>query len=291
MDAFTKDFTSDIARGVTTRFLDRQSVPQARWEPCEKIMGSRHMAYDPASPGAKILVGALNDRLIGIDDNRHVMTIAGSRTGKSVTLVNNLLFYRGSVLALDPKGELAAITAERRGALGQQVCILYPFHIAPDRLMRYRTSFNPLSLLSPESDTIIEDAGLISDALVIAGGKDPHWDDSAQSWIEGLLLHIATDPTFEGRRNLATLRALLRTVFVTADEGDDAPFTGARSERSSCTGILPERSRLFQSLESGVSIPGLRSKAGISNLVGGAFAAAAFSNICHKNRCSLVVKV
>lgn len=244
MDAFTKDFMSDIARGVTTRFLDRQSVPQARWEPCENIMNSRPLAYDPGSPGAKILVGALDGRLIGIDDNRHVMTIAGSRTGKSVTLVNNLLFYRGSVLALDPKGELAAITAERRCALGQQVCILDPFHIAPERLEPYRTSFNPLSLLVPKSDTIIEDAGLISDALVIAGGKDPHWDDSAQSWIEGLLLHIATDPAFEGRRNLVTLRALLRTVFVTAGEDEDAPFAlelamlknAARLQRSDTLG-------------------------------------------------------
>src|SRR5699024_3369573 len=104
----------------------------------------------------KILVGALGDRLIGIDDNRHVMTVAGSRTGKSVTLVSNLLFYRGSVLALDPKGELAAITAERRAALGQKVCILDPFNIAPERLNGYRKSFNPLSLLVPESDTIIE---------------------------------------------------------------------------------------------------------------------------------------
>lgn len=224
MSAFAKDFMSDIARGVTTRFLDQQTVPQARWEPYENIIGSRALTYDPANPGGKILVGALNDRLIGIDDNRHVMTVAGSRTGKSVTLVNNLLFYRGSVLALDPKGELAAITAERRAALGQRVCILDPFQIVPERLKPYRSSFNPLSLLSPESDTIIEDAGLISDALVIAGGKDPHWDDSAQNWIEGLLLHIATDPAFEGRRNLVTLRALLRTVFVTAGEGEDDPF-------------------------------------------------------------------
>lgn len=224
MSALAKDFTSDIARGVTTRFLDQQAVPQARWEPYENITGSRALAYDPANPAGKILVGALGDRLIGIDDNRHVMTIAGSRTGKSVTLVNNLLFYRGSVLALDPKGELAAITADRRATLGQRVCILDPFHIASERLKPYRTSFNPLSLLVPESDTIIEDAGLISDALVIAGGKDPHWDDSAQSWIEGLLLHIATDPAFEGRRNLVTMRALLRTVFVTAGDGEDAPF-------------------------------------------------------------------
>ena len=104
MSAIAKDFMSDVARGVTTRFLDQQTVPQARWEPYENIIGSRALAYDPANPAGKILVGALNDRLIGIDDNRHVMTVAGSRTGKSVTLVSNLLFYRGSVLALDPKG-------------------------------------------------------------------------------------------------------------------------------------------------------------------------------------------
>lgn len=224
MNAFANDFVSDVARGVTTRYLDKQSVPQARWEPIESIVGSRDLAYDPRNPGGKILVGALGERLIGIDDNRHVMTVAGSRSGKSVTLVGNLLFYRGSVLALDPKGELAAITAERRAALGQKVCILDPFNIAPERLAAYRKSFNPLSLLSPDSDTIIEDAGLISDALVIAGGKDPHWDDSAQNWIEGLLLHIATDPAFEGRRNLVTLRELLRTVFVPAGDGEDDPF-------------------------------------------------------------------
>jgi len=224
MDSFEKDYTRDVARGITTRFLDQQSVPQARWEPCENIIGSRALAYDPAKPGGKILVGALNDRLIGIDDNRHVMTVAGSRTGKSVTLVNNLLCYRGSILALDPKGELAKITAKRRAALGQKVCILDPFHIAPERLKPYRKSFNPLSLLATESDTIMEDAGLISDALVIAGGKDPHWDDSAQNWIEGLLLHIATDPAFEGRRNLVTLRALLRAVFVTVGDDEDDPF-------------------------------------------------------------------
>ncbi|MDT3379626.1 type IV secretory system conjugative DNA transfer family protein [Labrys neptuniae] len=219
---FIKNFTDDLPRGVSTRFLDQQTVPQARWEPLANILASRTMAYDPANPGGKILVGALGDRLIGIEDNRHVMTVAGSRTGKSVTLIANLLFYRGSVLALDPKGELATITAERRAALGQKVCILDPFDSTPEHLKPFRVSFNPLTLLDPKSDTIIEDAGLISDALVIAGGKDPHWDDSAQNWIEGLLLHIATDPQFEGRRDLVSLRALIRSVLVPAADNDDA---------------------------------------------------------------------
>jgi len=222
MNAFVKDFTDDIRRGISTRFLDQQTVPQAHWEALANILASRSMAYDPANPGGKILVGALGDRLIGIEDNRHMMTIGGSRSGKSVTLKANLLHYPGSVIALDPKAELAEITAERRAALGQKVCILDPFGITPERLKPYRVSFNPLTLLDPASDTIIEDAGLISDALVIAGGKDPHWDDSAQNWIEGLLLHIATDPLFEGKRNLVSLRALIRSVFVSAADDDEA---------------------------------------------------------------------
>lgn len=251
------DFMSDVSRGVSTRFLHQQAVPQARWEPVENIRGSRALAYDPASPGSKILVGAIGDRMIGIDDNRHIMTVAGSRTGKSVTLIGNLLFYRGSILALDPKGELAAITAERRVAMGQKLCILDPFNVAPERLAPYRISFNPVSLLDPGSETIIEDVGLISDALVIAGGKDPHWDDSAKVLIEGLLLHIATDPSFEGRRTLITLRDLIGTAFVAAGGDDDDVFAlelamlknAARLERSAATAhfgkVLEQSARDF----------------------------------------------
>lgn len=54
--------------------------------------------------------------MIGLNDDRHVMTIAGSRAGKGVSLiVPNLIFYEGSALAVDPKGENATITAGRRG--------------------------------------------------------------------------------------------------------------------------------------------------------------------------------
>ena len=102
------------------------------------ILDRRALAYDPDNPGGKILIGAFGDKLIGIEDNRHVMTVAGSRSGKSVTLIGNLLYYRGSVLAIDPKAELANITAERRAALGQKVIVLDPFNHAADRLARYR---------------------------------------------------------------------------------------------------------------------------------------------------------
>ena len=131
------------------------------------------------------------------------MTVAGSRAGKSVTLIGNLLFYRGSVLATDPKGELANITAARRAALGQKVHILDPFEIVAERLAGLRAHYNPMSVLVPDSKTIIEDAGLIADALVVSAGKDPHWDETAKNFIEGIMLHVATDPKYDGARDLA----------------------------------------------------------------------------------------
>ena len=129
---FIDDFTKDIPRGLSSRYLGMQAVPQARWQTPEIILDRQALAYDPDNPGGKILIGAFGDKLIGIDDNRHVLTVAGSRSGKSVTIVGNLLFYRGSVLAMDPKAELANITAERRAALGQKVIVLDPFNHAAE---------------------------------------------------------------------------------------------------------------------------------------------------------------
>ena len=220
MNDFISDFTRDIPRGLSSRYLKRQTVPQDRWQSPENILRSKTLDYDPENPGGKIMIGALGDKLIGIEDNRHVLTVAGSRAGKSVTLIGNLLCYRGSVLATDPKAELANITAARRAKLGQKVHVLDPFEYADDHVAQFRKSYNPLAVLKPGSPTIIEDAGLIADALVIAGGKDPHWDESARNFIEGVILHVATDPCHEGERNLITVRRLIREAMI-EEPGDD----------------------------------------------------------------------
>ncbi len=214
MNAFFEDFTRDIPRGLSTRYLKQQTAPQARWQSPDVIYERKVLEYDPRNPGSKILIGALGPKLVGIEDNRHVLTVAGSRAGKSVTLINNLLFYRGSVLATDPKAELANITAARRAALGQKVHVLDPFEYASPRIGHLRKSYNPMAALKIGSETIIEDAGMIADALVVRTGaeKDPHWDESARNFIEGVILHVATDSRYEGRRNLLTVRDLIRTA-------------------------------------------------------------------------------
>ncbi|MBS9405469.1 type IV secretory system conjugative DNA transfer family protein [Halomonas sp. TRM85114] len=253
------DFMNDIPRGVASRYLRQQSVPQARWQLPEDILASPALQYDPDNPGGKILIGALGTRLIGIEDNRHVLTVAGSRAGKSVTLIGNLLFYQGSVLALDPKGELAAITAERRTALGQKVCILDPFANAPARLSHLRASYNPLSVLTLSSRTIIEDANLIADAMVVQGaqGKDPHWDESAKNFIEGVILHVVTCPVYSKVKTLLTVRELIKSA-MKPEESE-----AADEEEALC---FLER----EMLENALQLQGRRSSADVGGAIEGA---------------------
>lgn len=223
----------DLPRGVRSRKLHDQRTPLAAWMPPDRIASSETLTYDPDDPGRKILLGALDGQLVGVADNRHIMTVAGSRAGKGVSaIVPNLIFYRGSVLAIDPKAELANITARRRAeGLGQRVYVLDPFDRAAPWVAPYKASYNPLSILKTDSPSLVEDAGLISDALVIAGGSDPHWDDSARNFIEGIVLHVATYPGYEGRRNLVTVRNLLMNgAHITHGDKEAHGMPGLRIE-------------------------------------------------------------
>ena len=84
MEGFFKDFMKDVARGDAMRFLAQQWPPQARWMKLTDIAHSTALSYDPRNPGAKVLIGMLGAKLLGLEDDRHMMTVAGSRSGKSV---------------------------------------------------------------------------------------------------------------------------------------------------------------------------------------------------------------
>jgi type IV secretory pathway TraG/TraD family ATPase VirD4 len=151
---------------------------------------------------------------LGLDDDRHFVTIAGSRSGKGTSaIIPNLCLYPGPLVCLDPKGENASRTAIRRGAgneycegLKQEVFVLDPFGVAdvPDEL---RAGFNPLAVLDPDSSLVVEDAALMAEGLIVAtNSKDAHWDDSARDFIKGLILHLIAT---RERPTLFTLRHFL----------------------------------------------------------------------------------
>lgn len=204
--SWDNDLLNELPRGVAGR---DDMVPAARWaEPGE--LGEA-WAYKRSS----IFLGYRDGRGVGSADDRHVLLCSGSRSGKGVSLiVPNLLLYEGSVLAIDPKGELAKITARRRTAMGQRVVILDPFGttgVAGNR-------FNPLAEIDPASLTAVDDAALLAEALVAQeghGGDGQHWVNGARELVKGLILFILTLPP--EHRHLGTMREFFRTPPVLKD--------------------------------------------------------------------------
>lgn len=139
------------------------------------------------APG-KVLLGTWEGRALGLYDNRHVVTVAGSRSGKSSTVLKpNLRRYPGSAVVIDPKGELYRDTAGYRRALGQEVYKLDPFG-ETEGVSAAHNPFDELKRAKPEH--ISADGALFADALIISNEKDPHWTDSAKNLIKGLTLHL-----------------------------------------------------------------------------------------------------
>ena len=147
---------------------------------------------------------------IGINDDRHIFTAAGNRSGKGTSLIiPNLYLWEGSAVIIDPKGENAAITARHRASKdGHKVIAIDP--LGESRLSdEFIGQFNPLDLIDVESDDAIDIAGVIADSMIVkANGKDMHWDESARDLVTSLILHVC-DSEEADERNLGRVAQLL----------------------------------------------------------------------------------
>jgi len=236
----------DLPRGRGDN--DRGRVASSHFARPEDIAETATLKFNPSgNPEGKLFLGVVGGEVrqekplpdgrpnrwieggkpIGVPDDRHVCTIAGSRSGKGRSaLLPNLLSYPpdGSILVIDPKGDLARLTADyRANHRGQTVSVLDPFCVAGEVTNRFAASFNPLRLLTDGAeDLLVPNANLIADALVVPGnGKETHWDDCARNMIgSGLCLHVATHPAYEGKRDLVTVWELAAEL-MTIDPKDD----------------------------------------------------------------------
>jgi type IV secretion system protein VirD4 len=188
----------------------------AIWWTKEQLLGTTALDYAPG----KIMLGRIDQKLIGVRDDRHVVTVAGSRGGKSACLlIPNLKLYPGSALVIDPKGELARDTAShRRDTLGQDVHVLDPWRVSgvPEEL---RSTFDPLTQLRGDADNLIDDADLVADALIVASTSDAHWTDAARALLRALVLWLVLDPAMSG----GSLGDLPRLIAQLAGEASAAP--------------------------------------------------------------------
>jgi type IV secretion system protein VirD4 len=128
--------------------------------------------------------------LVRLRKGIHGMVCAPPGAGKGVGFViPNLLSYPGSVVAIDPKGELFTATARvRRKLLNNRVLRLDPLDVCGPGGAR----LNPLLHVDPASPLLGDQATAIAEALVVRTGRESedHWNDSAQLGITGALIYV-----------------------------------------------------------------------------------------------------
>jgi type IV secretion system protein VirD4 len=155
-----------------------------------------------------LLIGRIGDRLLRVDGEGHLLTVAPTRSGKGVScVIPNLLDHPGSAVITDPKGENYAVTSRWRRIAGQEVHALDPFD-----LVGQLAAYNPLDLVDAEGPDATDDARLLADMLVLPEGKEggdqPFWNEEARGLLTGLILHVASSPRPEAR-TLCEVRDLL----------------------------------------------------------------------------------
>lgn len=160
-------------------------------------------------PGMLFLGRDEKGREIGIETERHALTVAGSGSGKGAALIiPNLKRWPHAALVIDPKGENAERTWQDRESMGQRVYALDPFGVAtlPDHI---RASFNPLEEIDLASLTAREDIKAIADGMVLRpNAKNAEWYDGAVSVLAGFIAHAVTAYGPKTRR-LAVIRDML----------------------------------------------------------------------------------
>jgi type IV secretion system protein VirD4 len=148
----------------------------------------------------------------------HLVTVGPNGSGKTRRLlIPNL--YRltdWSIVVVDIKGELAALTAVHRAAQpGHKVVVVDPFGVMAKNYPRLcekhdflrSSGFNPLSVLNPNTDDFPDDAMALAEALIRVEGNEPHWSQSAQDLVAALIMYVRLRKPKTG--SLADVRALL----------------------------------------------------------------------------------
>lgn len=210
-------------------------APTAGFASLLEVLSNRYLPGDIFLGRPRLPIGGMM-RPIGIPTEKHMVTIAGTGAGKSTgALIPNICLHEGSLLCIDPKGELATITARRRGPGGngvegmqQKTHVVDPFNIVKSwewGCSRYNVFDEMVSVAAQSPDYPVSYAGTIAQALVKPlNEKDGYWDAAAVTFLRGLILYVFVHEPKE-RRNLVRLRELVSEGDIEGEEQNITAFT------------------------------------------------------------------
>ncbi len=263
------DLLDDLPRGRDAKFVG--SAPHSYFESPKNLAVTQSLRFDiHQNRESKLFLGVVDgevlqgDRLadgrmtrhvvggvpIGLGDDRHHVLIAGSRAGKGRSVLLPCLLTlpnETSLLCIDPKGDLARISANYR-ATRQKVGVLDPFGVSGAGTEKYRVALNPLAMLDPvDTKTFVPNAKLISDSIIVSGDfKDKHWDTCSHQALTMLILHIATCSRYEGCRDLITVWHLASELATPDPEQSGSYWLEKEfSENDAANGAIRNLARQF----------------------------------------------
>lgn len=164
-------------------------------------------------------------QLVRLTNAVHTAVYAPTSVGKGVSCVIPFLkTCPDSCVVVDPKGENARITAEhRRRKFKHRVVIIDPFRGVTQK----PDTFNPLQFIDPSSTTALDECRDLASALVVRTGqeKEPHWNDSAETWIAAMLSVVVAyaetaDKSLQAVRSLLTNPAKMEAAIRMMCESD-----------------------------------------------------------------------
>ena len=253
------------------------------------------MAYELAPFFRDLPIAPSDDDLPPIDDspeaiplgrfydlaNRHphpflfnwktsLLLFGPSGSGKGMRILAPILLQmhgERSVVVIDPKAELAALTAGFRRRVGR-VIMFNPFNLYVDRPGfedLKSEGYNPLLSLDHRSPNFNANVALLADALVpIVGKSEPYWDLSARALVAALIMWTVLEARgvvkpyvidrFHIYRTVPTI-ARVRELLCQASGVDEDPLSKTKAK---VPYGLPELAKKMMETE----FPGLRNKAG-----------------------------
>jgi type IV secretion system protein VirD4 len=166
----------DIAKSV---WASRAHVDQ------DGIGENAKAAHGDGGPYLGVFAGGGGPVPLRYEGPKHLCVFGAPGASKSMSVVTpNISHLRRSMIVIDPKAQLAAITARKRATMGKNI-VLNPLNMFADELPHLKDSgWNALLQTDVNSDDFAGDMRSIADAIVsksAGGGSSKFFDISAEN--------------------------------------------------------------------------------------------------------------